>query len=39
MNEILFPIVFVMGNILYMFIANYIAQDVTDHTNRIFITV
>ncbi|XP_070151723.1 odorant receptor 47a-like isoform X1 [Polyergus mexicanus] len=38
-KEILFPFVFVTICILYMFIANYIAQDLTDHNNDHFATV
>ncbi|XP_025270109.1 uncharacterized protein LOC109610553 [Camponotus floridanus] len=38
-KDILFPFAFVTINILYMFIANYLAQDLTDHNNDIFTTV
>ncbi|KAL6419391.1 hypothetical protein ACFW04_011418 [Cataglyphis niger] len=37
--EILLPFMFVTIIILYMFIANYIAQDLTDHNNDFFATV
>jgi len=37
-NEFLLPVSFVMGSILYMFMANYMGQDVIDHANLIFIT-
>ncbi|XP_029678603.1 uncharacterized protein LOC115244801 [Formica exsecta] len=38
-KEILFPFTFVTICILYMFIANYVAQDLTDHNNDLFATV
>ncbi|XP_011064039.1 PREDICTED: uncharacterized protein LOC105151812 [Acromyrmex echinatior] len=37
-NDFLFPLIFVISSILYMFIANYIGQDIMDHTNHIFVT-
>ncbi|XP_011706612.1 PREDICTED: uncharacterized protein LOC105461807, partial [Wasmannia auropunctata] len=37
-NEFMFPIVFIIGSILYMFISNYIGQNVMDHNNHIFVT-
>ncbi|XP_070151840.1 odorant receptor 9a-like [Polyergus mexicanus] len=36
---ILFPLIFVTFCILYMFIANYVAQDLTDHNNDFFAAV
>ncbi|KAL6420331.1 hypothetical protein ACFW04_014809 [Cataglyphis niger] len=38
-KEILFPFIFVTFSILYMFVANYVAQDITDHNNDFFATV
>ncbi|KAL6419401.1 hypothetical protein ACFW04_014805 [Cataglyphis niger] len=37
--EILFPFVFVIISVLYMFVANYVAQNLTDHNNDFFATV
>ncbi|XP_018361493.1 PREDICTED: uncharacterized protein LOC108760190 [Trachymyrmex cornetzi] len=37
-NEFLFPLIFVIFSILYMFIANYLGQDIMDHNNYIFVT-
>ncbi|XP_077264010.1 uncharacterized protein LOC143898422 isoform X1 [Temnothorax americanus] len=37
-NECLFPAISVISCILYMFISNYIGQDVINHTNHVFIT-
>ncbi|KAL6420324.1 hypothetical protein ACFW04_014808 [Cataglyphis niger] len=38
-KEILFPFIFVTITVLYMFIANYVAQDLTDHNSDLFATV
>ncbi|XP_029678602.1 uncharacterized protein LOC115244800 [Formica exsecta] len=38
-KDILFPFLSVTLSILYMFVANYVAQDVTDHNNDFFATV
>ncbi|XP_029678585.1 uncharacterized protein LOC115244786 [Formica exsecta] len=38
-KEILFPFIFTTISILYMFVANYIAQDITDHNGDLFATV
>ncbi|XP_070167633.1 odorant receptor 85c-like [Polyergus mexicanus] len=38
-DKILFPSVFVFICILYMFCANYVGQNVTDHNNHVFVTV
>ncbi|XP_029678598.1 uncharacterized protein LOC115244796 [Formica exsecta] len=38
-KEILLPFIFVTICILYMFVANYIAQDLTDHNNDLFAIV
>ncbi|XP_025270163.1 uncharacterized protein LOC112639649 [Camponotus floridanus] len=38
-EEFIFPFQFVTFSIVYMFLANYIAQDLTDHNNHIFTTV
>ncbi|XP_050460089.1 uncharacterized protein LOC126855984 [Cataglyphis hispanica] len=38
-SEILFPSVLVFISILYMFFANYIPQNVTDHNDHVFVTV
>ncbi|KAL6420340.1 hypothetical protein ACFW04_014811 [Cataglyphis niger] len=38
-KEILFPLIFVTFSIIYMFVANYVAQDITDHNNDFFATV
>jgi len=32
------PIVFTIMSILYMFIANYVGQNITDHNNHIYVT-
>ncbi|XP_011860649.1 PREDICTED: uncharacterized protein LOC105557878 isoform X1 [Vollenhovia emeryi] len=37
-NDYFFPILFVMVSILYMFVANYVGQDVMDHTKYLFVT-
>ncbi|XP_025270184.1 uncharacterized protein LOC109610554 [Camponotus floridanus] len=37
--EIIFPFLFVTVSTIYMFLANYIGQDITDHNNDIFVTV
>ncbi|XP_077280788.1 uncharacterized protein LOC143907737 [Temnothorax americanus] len=37
-EEFFFPFVFVFGTVVYMFIANYIGQNVTDHNNHVFST-
>ncbi|XP_024878716.1 uncharacterized protein LOC112459049 [Temnothorax curvispinosus] len=37
-NEFLFPAISVISCILYMFISNYIGQDVINHTDHVFIT-
>ncbi|XP_071560221.1 uncharacterized protein [Temnothorax nylanderi] len=37
-KEFVFPVVFVTSTILYMFIANYVGQDIIDHTNHVFVT-
>ncbi|KAL6419144.1 hypothetical protein ACFW04_011558 [Cataglyphis niger] len=39
LDEILFPSVLVLISILYMFCANYLGQNLTDHNNCVFITV
>ncbi|XP_039311525.1 uncharacterized protein LOC105198351 isoform X2 [Solenopsis invicta] len=36
--ELFFPSFFVLATVLYMFIANYMGQIVTDHNNHIFST-
>ncbi|KAL6425043.1 hypothetical protein ACFW04_009385 [Cataglyphis niger] len=38
-DKILFPSVLVFISILYMFCANYVGQNVTDHNNHVFVTV
>ncbi|KAL6417999.1 hypothetical protein ACFW04_012412 [Cataglyphis niger] len=38
-KEILFPFLFVAISILYMFVANYVGQDLTDHNSDLFATV
>ncbi|KAL6420316.1 hypothetical protein ACFW04_014807 [Cataglyphis niger] len=38
-KEILCPFIFVTITILYMFLTNYIAQDITDHNNDFFAAV
>ncbi|KAL6420301.1 hypothetical protein ACFW04_014806 [Cataglyphis niger] len=38
-KEILFSFIFVTICIIYMFVANYIAQDITDHNNDFFAAV
>ncbi|XP_019883538.2 uncharacterized protein LOC105252684 [Camponotus floridanus] len=38
-KEYMFPLFTTITSILYMFLANYIAQDLTDHNNDIFATV
>ncbi|KAL6260650.1 hypothetical protein P5V15_008169 [Pogonomyrmex californicus] len=38
-RELIFPVLFIFISIFYMFIANYIGQDVMDHTNQVFVTV
>ncbi|XP_070152689.1 odorant receptor 9a-like [Polyergus mexicanus] len=38
-KDILFPFLSVIISIFYMFVANYLAQDVTDHNNDFFATV
>ncbi|XP_050460107.1 uncharacterized protein LOC126855998 [Cataglyphis hispanica] len=38
-DEILFPSVLVFISILYMFCANYVGQNVTDHNSHVFVTV
>ncbi|XP_070152690.1 odorant receptor 63a-like [Polyergus mexicanus] len=38
-DEILFPSVLVFISVLYMFCANYVPQNVTDHNNQVFVTV
>ncbi|XP_024869606.1 uncharacterized protein LOC112453224 isoform X1 [Temnothorax curvispinosus] len=37
-EEFFFPFVFVFGTVVYMFIANYIGQNITDHNNHVFST-
>ncbi|XP_025270191.1 uncharacterized protein LOC112639656 isoform X1 [Camponotus floridanus] len=38
-KEFIFPILFVTVSVLYMFLANYVAQVIMDHNNDIFATV
>ncbi|XP_025270187.1 uncharacterized protein LOC112639654 isoform X3 [Camponotus floridanus] len=38
-KELLIPFAFIAIGILYMFISNYVTQNVTDHNNDIFATV
>ncbi|XP_050460104.1 uncharacterized protein LOC126855994 [Cataglyphis hispanica] len=38
-KEILFPFIFVTICITYMFVANYVAQDITDHNSDFFAAV
>ncbi|KAL6419138.1 hypothetical protein ACFW04_011557 [Cataglyphis niger] len=38
-DEILIPFVLVLISILYMFCANYLGQNLTDHNNYVFISV
>lgn len=38
-KELMLPIGYVAVMVMYMFLANYIAQDLTDHNRRIFTTV
>ncbi|XP_029678584.1 uncharacterized protein LOC115244785 [Formica exsecta] len=38
-KEILLPFIFVTVCIIYMFVANYVGQDITDHNNDFFATV
>ncbi|XP_025270217.1 uncharacterized protein LOC112639660 [Camponotus floridanus] len=38
-KEFIFPFLFVTLSVVYMFLANYVAQDVMDHNNDIFVTV
>ncbi|XP_071637328.1 uncharacterized protein [Temnothorax longispinosus] len=37
-EELLFPFMFLFASVMYMFIANYIGQNVTDHNNYVFST-
>ncbi|XP_071637724.1 uncharacterized protein [Temnothorax longispinosus] len=37
-EELLFPFMFLLTSVIYMFIANYIGQNVTDHNNYVFST-
>ncbi|XP_024892107.1 uncharacterized protein LOC112467646 isoform X1 [Temnothorax curvispinosus] len=37
-NEFLLPVLFVMASIVYMFVANYVGQDIMDHTSHVFVT-
>ncbi|XP_025270103.1 uncharacterized protein LOC112639644 [Camponotus floridanus] len=38
-KEFIFPVLFVTISVLYMFLANYVAQVIMDHNNDIFATV
>ncbi|XP_025270105.1 uncharacterized protein LOC109610097 [Camponotus floridanus] len=38
-KEFIFPIIIMLVIMIYMFLANYLAQDITDHNNDIFVSV
>ncbi|XP_077264116.1 uncharacterized protein LOC143898476 isoform X3 [Temnothorax americanus] len=37
-EELLFPFIFLFTSVIYMFIANYIGQNITDHNKYVFST-
>ncbi|XP_071638679.1 odorant receptor coreceptor-like [Temnothorax longispinosus] len=37
-EELLFSLIFLFTNVIYMFVANYIGQNVTDHNKYVFST-
>ncbi|XP_039311561.1 uncharacterized protein LOC113004049 [Solenopsis invicta] len=37
-EEMCFPFIYVFLTVVYMFVSNYVGQDVVDHNNRIFST-
>ncbi|XP_011860675.1 PREDICTED: uncharacterized protein LOC105557895 [Vollenhovia emeryi] len=38
-DELLLRITFIIVHLSYMFIANYVAQEITDHNNHVFVSV
>lgn len=38
-EDVVIPVMCVFIIVLYMFIANYTAQEITDHNNYVFVTV
>ncbi|RLU21887.1 hypothetical protein DMN91_006264 [Ooceraea biroi] len=38
LKEIMMPFVVVVGSLVYMFTANYLGQDITDHCKDVFLT-
>ncbi|KAL0109506.1 hypothetical protein PUN28_014518 [Cardiocondyla obscurior] len=38
-KESIMSFVFIVGNILYLFISNFLGQNITDHNNYVFNTV
>jgi len=37
-NEFIMPILIVPICVLYMFVANFVGQNITDHNNHVYIT-
>lgn len=37
-KEILLPLLFSVCSVVYMFVANYVGQDIMNHNNRIYAT-
>ncbi|XP_025270101.1 uncharacterized protein LOC109609774 [Camponotus floridanus] len=38
-KDLIVPVICALVTILYMFISNYIGQDITDHNHNVFVTV
>ncbi|XP_020280334.1 uncharacterized protein LOC109853039 [Pseudomyrmex gracilis] len=38
-KELLIHLIFIASVLIYMFLANYISQDITDNNNDVFVTV